>query len=247
VMNSSVKAQLSYDNCSQALELCPNRTFSINNLNANMTLCPGCEDDFNNCFVVNNSIWLEFTTNAAGGDVQIDFTNLVFEANAGQGQELQATLIETAVPCNAASFNFIGNCVSNATTNFSINAAGLAANTTYYIVVDGSDVGAGITSPAECSFDLQINGLGVDRPIGNAAITASGNAICLNETVDFNTAITDCPENGEYLWFINDTLQATTTLPNWSTSELINGDIVSVKTTCYLLCVDTISDAAPAF
>ena len=59
--------QLSYNACNTALEICPNQSFSLSNVGANKTLCPGCEDDFAFCFTSNNSIWMTFTTNSTGG------------------------------------------------------------------------------------------------------------------------------------------------------------------------------------
>jgi hypothetical protein len=52
----------------------------------------------------------------------INFTNLVFETNPNQGNALQATLIEATAPCSSSSYTQLGNCVSNATGNFLINA-----------------------------------------------------------------------------------------------------------------------------
>ena len=41
-----VFSQESYNNCNQAIDLCPNQILSANNINANKTLCTDCEDDF---------------------------------------------------------------------------------------------------------------------------------------------------------------------------------------------------------
>jgi hypothetical protein len=167
---SSVTSQELYNNCNDALSLCPNQSYSVNNLSANKTLCPGCEDDFTFCFSASNTIWLTFTTNAVGGNVQIDFDNLVFETNPGQGNQLQATLLSAGVPCNAASYSAIGNCVNNATGNFTLNAAGLTPATAYYIVVNGLNTGAGVTQAAECSFDISVSGAAVDRPVATVPV-----------------------------------------------------------------------------
>ena len=85
--SKSANSQEVYNACDNALEICPNNTYSISNIGATSTVCPNCEDDFATCFVSNNSIWLTFTTNAAGGNVQVDFSNLVFETGAGQDNE----------------------------------------------------------------------------------------------------------------------------------------------------------------
>lgn len=233
-------SQPSYNSCNQALEICPNASYSLTNYNSNITFCPSCEDDFNFCFTPDNSIWLTFQTNATGGDISVDFTNLLFNNQPGQDTELQATIIEATIPCDAASYTQIGNCVSNATTNFSLTATGLAANTTYYIVIDGDNTGAGITSPAEATFDLSISGTGIDRPISTIAVDEPASTICPNEEITFTATITDCPDNGDYLWYVNGQLVATTAVNSFSTNELTNGDVVTVETTCYTTCIDTI-------
>jgi len=234
------------NNCATPLELCPSVLYSTNNLGANVTFCPGCEDDFNFCFATDNTIWFSFTTNATGGNVQVDFTNLIFEANAGQDNELQATIIETAVPCNAGSYIQLGNCVSNATANFSLNAAGLTPNTSYVIVVDGDNNGAGITSAAECSFDIMISGPGIDRTASTIGVVQTETDICQNDVVSFFASVQNCPDTGQYNWYINGALAAVTDLPEFQTSGLNDGDLVTVETSCYLLCPEIISVDATA-
>lgn len=241
--SSALLAQESYNNCVNALDICPNETYSINNIGANITFCPGCEDDFAFCFTPQNSIWLTFTTNTTGGNVQVDFSNLVFELSAGQDTELQATIIEAVAPCDATTFTQLGNCLSNESGNFSLSALGLNPSSTYYIVIDGDDNGVGITEPAECTFDVSISGAGVDRPISTISIDPNTGSFCSQETVSFTAAVTDCPDTGNYLWFINGTLVATTTVPSFQTSALNQGDVVSVQTSCYADCPATPSDA----
>jgi len=240
---SSADAQEDYNSCVNALEICPNETYTVNNIGANVTFCPGCEDDFAFCFTPQNSIWLSFTTNAAGGDVQVDFTNLIFELSAGQDTELQATIIEALAPCDATTYNQIGNCLSNEAGDFTLTALGLNPTSTYYIVVDGDNNGVGISDPAECTFDVTISGPGIDRPISTIAIDPSVGSFCLQETATFTAITADCPDTGDYEWFINGVLVATTTAPNFQTSDLAQGDVVSVQTSCYAICPATPTDA----
>ena len=240
-LGSSVWSQQSYNNCSAQFELCPNNTSSVNNIGATAILCGGCEDDFNFCFDLDNSIWLSFTTNATGGDVQIDFSNLVFENNPGQDNELQATIIEAGVSCASATYTQLGNCVSNAAGNFSLNALGLAPQTTYYVVVDGDNTGAGITSAAECTFDISISGTGVDHASSSINLTQSATDICLYDVVFFTASVANCPDTGQYNWYINGELVAVTTDPEFQTSELQTGDVVTAETSCYTLCPEIVS------
>lgn len=233
-----------YNACNSALEICPNQVFSINNIDANKTFCPGCEDDFTFCFTANNTIWLTFTTNSVGGDVQVDLTNMVFEASPGQDNALQATIFSATVPCNAASYSAIGNCESNGVAPFVLNAVGLPANTTYYIVISGDNSGAGITSAAECSFDLSISGTGVDRPIPSVSVATSSLSICQNDVFTATAILLNCPDNTTYLWYVNGELVAETTDSIFVTSSLNDGDIVSVETSCYVLCSETVTTAS---
>lgn len=241
-----VNSQEVYNNCNTALEICPNTTFQLNNIGANTTVCPNCEDDFNFCFVPNNSIWMTFTTNATGGDVQIDFSNLVFEINAGQDTELQATIIEALVPCDASTYTQLGNCISNSGGNFSLTALGLAPSTQYYIVVGGDQTGAGITIAAECTFDVIISGNGIDRPIPAVSVSPLDTIVCQGEIATFTADTINCPNNSEFRWFIDGVLVATTTESYFQSTELIDGAIVSVETDCYSQCPEMVLGATNA-
>ena len=238
-------SQQAYNSCFSALELCPNVISSVNNIGSNSTSCIGCEDDFNFCFSVENSIWLSFTTNATGGDIQVDFTNIIFENNPGQGSAVQATLIEAIAPCNAGSYTQIGNCVAGSTINFSLNALGLAPNTTYYLVVDGDNTGAGITLPAEFTLDVAISGTGIARPIPAVSITPNSTSICLNEVLTLVANTVNCPNNSSFSWYVNNVLVAVTSDSLFSTSALMDGDIVRVDIGCYSLCTEIVTSSTP--
>lgn len=241
-----VIAQESYSVCQNALELCPGTTFSVNNIDANIVGCVNCEDDFNYCFAPDNTIWFQFTTNTAGGNVQIDFTNLVFETNPGQDNELQAVLVEATTPCAANTYTQIGTCHFDETANFALTAAGLLPNTTYYLIVDGDNNGAGITEPAECTFELQISGVSVDRIPPTSAVNTTTPIACETEIVTYTVALTDCPDTSDFSWFVNGNLVATTTDPFFQSSGLADGDVVSVSNTCYNVCPIPVQSTAVA-
>ncbi len=241
VVTKSVQSQQLYNNCSNAFELCPAVTNTVDNLSSTVTFCPGCEDDFNFCFSPDNTIWFTFTTNATGGDVQIDFSNIVFQNNAGQDNELQATIIESLVPCNAAGYTQIGNCISATSSNFSLIGLGLLPSTVYYVVLDGDNNGVGITSAAEFTLDLLASGPGIDRPVPAITLDPVVTSICINDVVTFNAHLLDCPSNSNFSWYINDTLIAVTTDSLFSSSILTSGDVLKVETTCYTSCIDVVS------
>jgi hypothetical protein len=85
-----ILAQEVYNECVSAKEICPNATYSLNNIGANKTVCGGCEDDFTFCFPSRNTIWLRFTTNAVGGSVLLNFSNILVQSNPNQGSMLHA-------------------------------------------------------------------------------------------------------------------------------------------------------------
>lgn len=236
-----IYGQPTYNACNSALELCPNQVFSVTNIDANKTFCPGCEDDFTFCFTANNTIWLTFTTNSVGGDLQVDFTNLNFETNPGQDNALQATLLSATVPCNSASYTTVGNCESNGLTPFSLNVTSLPPNTTYYVVISGDNSGIGITSAAECAFDLSISGTAVDRPVSSVLIATSSNSICQNDVFTATASLLNCPDYTSYLWSINGEQVAETSDSIFQTSSLNDGDIISVETSCYSLCSEVVT------
>lgn len=239
----TVYSQETYNGCGNALELCPNTLINVNNIDANVTFCGGCEDDFNFCFTTENTIWFSFTTNALGGDVQVNFSNLVFEMNPNQGTALQATIIEAVASCSSGSYTQLGNCVSNATGNFSLNAMGLAPNTTYFIVVDGDNTGAGITDPAECTFDISILGTAVDRPVPSAQITPTNLSFCANELVYLGVDLTNCTDSSNISWYVNGVLEAVTSDTMFVISSLNDGDVVTVEASCFTSCTEIVSSS----
>lgn len=173
--------QEEYNNCADAFELCPNTTFSLNNIDANATVCANCEDDFNFCFAGENSIWMTFTSNDLGGDVDVNINNIVFENNPGQGSGLQAAIIEATLPCISSSYTLISNCEANATTGFVLNAIALPPNTTYYVIVNGS---MGTNSNAEATFDVELTGAGIARN-PQLSISTNKTTVCKDENVVF--------------------------------------------------------------
>ena len=242
-----LNGQVSYNNCAQALEICPNNSFSINNIQTNKTFCNSCEDDFTFCFTPINTIWLKFNTNSTGGDATINFTNLTFETNPGQDNDLNATIIATSQPCTANAYTQIGNCALNETGNFSLSATGLTANTTYFIVISGDKSGVGVIAAAECSMDLTLSGTGVDLPTPIISVFTDSLNVCKNQAVDIGVTIENCPDSTDFKWYINGEFKATTTEFFFQTSELKDGDVVSVSTTCYTKCVTTLTGSTSAF
>ena len=231
-----VNGQESYNNCANAFELCPNTAFTLNNIGANSTVCNNCEDDFAFCFAGENTIWMKFTTNDLGGPVTVSFSNLVFENLPGQGNALQAAVIEATVPCVSSSYSLISNCEANGIANFSLNAAGLLPNTTYYIIVNGA---MGANDNAEATFDVLLNGVGVDRnPI--FSIGTNTTTICTGNTAIINAYTQFCDDQSVFTWYLNGVLIGNTLNGQLVISDLSNNDVVSAKVSCFDQCRDTL-------
>lgn len=232
--------QETYNNCAEAFELCPNSSYTLNNIDANSTFCNNCEDDFEFCFSGENTIWMKFNTNDFGGEVNVDFSNLVFENNPGQGNALQAAIIEATVPCVSSSYSLISNCVADTATNFTLSAGGLNANTTYYVVVNGAKDSLE-TVNAEATFDVITSGTSVDRDPKLIIGTATTN-ICRGNNVVFNATVVDCDSQQVFNWYINGELVGVTVDPIFEYHELIDNDVVSAQVVCINECQDSISN-----
>lgn len=228
------------DACSNAIPICPNTTVSGDNFGATGTVCPDCEDDFTFCFSGENTVWYRFTTNANGGNVTIDFSNLSFNPLATRGTLLQAVIVSAIAPCDASTFTAVSNCETGSAVDFQLSATGLSANSDYYLVINGAQNGTA-TLPAEASFDLVASGTGIDRlPVGISIGGPSG-IICPSDPVSFTAYVQNCTDTSAFSWTVNGVLTALTTSQYWQTSSLQNGDLIAVSCTCFDVCPESAS------
>lgn len=157
-------AQVSNDACANAINLCPGVTYSGGNVGATVDTCAGCSDGAagagNFCFELNNSVWFSFQTNSLGGNADVNISNLDCLTGVGQDNELQAVVIEAGTPCDESTYNAVSNCEVGSSPDFTLSAAGLASNTTYYVQIDGDIAGSNIA--AECDFSIQVTGQAVE-------------------------------------------------------------------------------------
>ena len=115
------------------------------------------------CFTADNSVYMSFTTNNVGGEVNVNISQGACVDSAAYDDELSVAIIETADLCNGP-YNTLA-CNTASSGFIVLNAPGLLPNTIYYIQVDGDLNGIGITNAAECSFNVNITGAGVELPI----------------------------------------------------------------------------------
>lgn len=235
--------QEAYNNCANAIELCPSKSFTLNNIQANSTVCSNCEDDFNFCFSGENTIWMTFTTNEAGGPVSVNFSNIVFENQSGQGNGLQAAVIEATVPCIPSSYSLISNCESSGTTNFTLTTGNLPPLTTYYIVVNGE---MGTTDNAEATFDVNLNGNGIERN-PQFSIGTNTTTICKGNTATFIAHTQLCDDQSTIDWYVNGNLVGSTLDSQFVYTDLSENDVVSAKVSCFDQCRDTLTSNSIPF
>ena len=217
-----VNAQEPYDDCDQALELCNNTLQSVNNLNA--TTCSSCEDDFTTCFNLQNTIWLSFTTDADGGDVNLNFSNINFQNGSG----FDAVLLEAGADCDPQNFTEVSNCISNITVNTVLNGAGLLPNQEYFVLMNGSN-------GAEFNMDVLLTGNAVDAANSDLVISYDSPTICYGEEATIFSTVNNCNSN-EISWFVNGNLIETNTDNEFTINTLNDGDVVSATVNCIENC-----------
>lgn len=239
-----VFSQESYNACSNALDLCPNLILKANNINANKTLCIDCEDDFSSklCFSSNNTIWFRFYTNTVGGDVTINCNSINYIVKTGKSQNLQASIIQAKVPCDASTYQSLGNCISSGTNSFIINATNLPPNEIFYLVINGAQ-NSGDTSPAEASFELEILGPAVSRDIPIISLDKPASSYCKNDIFNFRCSTTNCSDSSTYQWYLNNELISVTDSNILSLSKLKTGDQLKVSNTCFKSCPFVVKDS----
>ena len=207
-------AQPVNDNCANAIELCPNEIVNGTTQGATIEQClatnfNGCADDNATCTNPGGTVWYKFTTNSNGGSVSVDFTNLAFDPDPTLGQLVQAMIVLSSNPCEGANYTVVSNCqnnIPNGVTTFSlVPTASLAPNTTYYIQVNGSAAGPGVTGPASATFDIEVSGPGVDlAPLSIVNFNASNTTICQGDEENVSFEITgDCPGTPQLEWYYN--------------------------------------------
>jgi gliding motility-associated-like protein len=87
--------------------------------------------------------------------------------------------------------------------------------------------------------------MGVNRPTATVNLITSSTSICSNDVVFFEATLTDCPDNSSYSWSINGQIVAVTDSNVFSTSALIDGDILTVENSCFINCLEFITINSP--
>ena len=233
---SLLRSQIATDDCSSAGQLCPNQLVWVNNFNASTLTCLACQDDFNLCFTPLNTAWFYFNTYDLGGDALLTVQNILFDPNINNdNNSLNLAVFKTPVTCFSQSYELV-HCVNDFNTNLNENLLALEANTTYYVVFSGTQNGPGALQASEASFQVQISGLAVARPLAAISIGAVNEQICVGQPLTLLADMTACPEYSEVNWFKNGVLWLTTTANGITTDDVQDGDVFSATSNCFVDC-----------
>lgn len=221
-------SQPSNNNCANATEICISKTKSGTTNNATSEVCGTCADGSmvvgSACFQLVKTVWYQFTTNATGGNADINVSGL--NCSAGSNG-LGGIVYAAGTPCNSSTYVPVSNCVVNSGGNFTLNATGLAANTNYYILISSDSAGS-------CDFDISISGPAVVLPASTLVISSSAGAttICPEDVVTFTSTTTNCI-NPTINWFVNGGYEATTANGEpFRRDYFVDGDIVGAELIC---------------
>lgn len=234
LLNVKLVAQPSNDVCSNALDLCPQTSFSASNIGATQTNYQYGEDDFNFCFAPKKTIWFKFKTNNNGGKATINLGNITFTTSPVEG--INFALIKPQFPCDGSTY-VNDTCIANIQNNSAITVDSLDSLTTYYICLSGVDVGSVIS---EFSLTLNISGQAVNRPTPTLSIYPSKSVLCENDEVILMANLQNCPNSSKYRWYRNGQLFATSDSSFIYASNIQNGDVISVENNCFNDCIDTL-------
>ncbi|MDA9262348.1 gliding motility-associated C-terminal domain-containing protein [bacterium] len=220
--------QPSNDNCSGAVEICMGNPKTGDTDGATAQVCATCADGptvvGSACFDMDKTIWYTFTTNATGGNADIDISAINCSIGAGG---ISGTIYGAITPCNSASYTSVSNCIANSTADFTLNATGLTANTTYYILVASN-------SSSSCGFNISISGAAVLQPPSSIIISNNidSGIICPEDFVTFTALTTNCT-NPRVKWFIDGgQVEETTNGDAWVRNYFADGNVVTAELWC---------------
>lgn len=233
-LGGSAFAQPANDACSDATQLCPNVT-----LNGTTTAATtDAATEILSCYTPSATVWYKFTTNASGGNVTIHFKNLTFNPDVTKGQRLEYNVYEMPTPCDHASdpyvpFVFCGNTTGDADiTTF----APCAANTTYYVEVNGSIFGA--IDPAECDFEISISGPGIDQPSPTVSISMTNTDFCQGTDEPVDVTVIGCDDTVQFDWLYDGSIIQSSSIDTFSTTILSSPGDLQLVITCGTTCLE---------
>ncbi len=220
------------DACVNADRLCPGIVLSGTTAGATNE-----GTDNNVCYTSQNSVWYVFTTNDIGGSVTVSLSNFDFNPDPEFGQTLAALFFKTGGECGVPPYTPVSNCGAGMAA-FDLNeVVALDPNTTYYVQISGVQDGA--TNAAECSFDIEISGTGIEVPDPTVTITTPITTVCQGADESVSTTITDCSDITNYEWIYNGSTVADGETNTFSTASLAEDGTLQLVISCGENCPKT--------
>jgi gliding motility-associated-like protein len=225
-------AQPANDDCANAERLCPGLVLQGTTTGATTSILT----DNNFCSVTSSSVWYYFTTNATGGDVTISFTNMSFNPDVNMGQQIDVNIYSATTPCTNPGTYIpqAGTCGTGGADFTFSNSVALAANTTYYVMVNGLNFGGGATLSAECDFDIDISGTAIDGAVPTASISALNTQLCEGDEETIETIISNCADTVTMDWYYNNVLISDSSV--FLTSQLTEDGYLKLIINCGTVC-----------
>lgn len=170
-------AQPPNSDCANAALLCAQQPVAGNNTGA--VGLPGF------CQNTANLLWYTFTTNSVGGTVDVTVSHFDCPVVPGMDNELTVVVLAGNGSCAPASFTAVSVCGMDS-NYFVTTTNALVPNTQYWVVVAGAQ-NNGATIPAQCGFNIAVEGpgmdvVGVDFDAGQDEEIAEGGSVQLNVT-----------------------------------------------------------------
>ncbi|MEZ4922318.1 MAG: gliding motility-associated C-terminal domain-containing protein [Crocinitomicaceae bacterium] len=230
-------AQPANDNCSGAIQLCAGQSLAGTTTGATTS----ASEDGTFCIIPNAAtVWYKFTTNATGGAVTIDFTGLTFNVDPTYGQVIEVMIYNVnGNPCtNPNTYTPTNASCASGGTDFSYSPSiALSPNTTYYLMVNGSASGVGVTNAAECDFTVSISGVAVDATFPTASISALDTILCQGDDATVETIISNCSDTASFDWYYNNVLLQSSSIDTFSTTVLADSGYLKLVINCGSYCV----------
>jgi gliding motility-associated-like protein len=232
VLSGWAFGQPANDDCFDAERLCPGTVLSGTTVDA--TTNSASDDNF--CFVPSSTVWYKFTTNSSGGLVTIHFTNLVFDPAPAKGQSLQSLMYQVTSECDKLTYTPFTLCGDGGTDYDITSAVACAANTTYWVVVNGTTSGAGVTEHADATFDIGISGPGIDATFPTVSISILDDSFCQGVDEPVDRTISACGDTVLMDWYVDGSLFLSTTVDSFSTTMLTDTSDVYLIVHCDAIC-----------
>ncbi|MFV8378400.1 LamG-like jellyroll fold domain-containing protein [Flavobacterium sp. LB3R33] len=205
-----------------------------------------------------------YTPTAADAGTSVTLTMTVTSNNtcAPQTQTATYTVIVNPLPTVSIAVNPGNNICAGTSVTFTATPINGGATPSYQWKVNGINVGTNIptftsaslmntdkvtvvlTSSTACTSPVTSNLITMtvnDVVVPSVSISASATTICPGNSVIFSALATNGGITSSYQWMING-INTGTNSPNFSTSLLANGDIVTVRLTSNAICVSPITD-----